>query len=410
MSNTTEDATSGARRVLYAEAVYGEREIEAVVDVLRHRRHQLMNGPAVREFESRIAALLGKRFGVMVNSGSSANLLAIASLDLPRDSEIITPALTFATTVTPLLQCGLIPAFIDVEPDTFVSDVSQIDALIGPKTRGLMIPNLIGNLPDWSALRAVADRHGLALLEDCADTLGARFDDRPTGMLSDISTTSFYASHVLTGAGSGGMLCTNDLTLANRARLLRGWGRSSAQTDESERMEDRFGTMLGDIPYDGKFVFTARGYNLLPSEISAAFGLVQLESLESFLQSRRDNFMQLLRYFTRFESWLMVPRLNPRAHTAWLAFPLVVRSSAPFGRRELQMYFEAHGIQTRTVFTGNILRQPAFADIPRRERAEGYPNADGIMRGGLLLGCHQGLASPDIDYICDTFEGFAKRY
>lgn len=406
MSST---ATDKKTRVLYAEAVYDQREIDAVADVLENHSHELMNGPAVREFEARIAALFGKTVGVMVNSGSSANLLAVASLEMPPGSEVITPALTFSTTVAPLVQLGLIPAFVDVEPDTYVIDVEQIEAMIRPKTRAMMIPNLIGNLPDWSALRSIADRHGLHLIEDSADTVGATYKAQPTGTLSDISTTSFYASHVMTAGGFGGMLCLNSPDLANRARLLRGWGRSSALSGESERIEDRFNASVDGTAYDSKFIFSAVGFNFLPSEIGAAFGLVQYEKLERYIQTRINNFSRLLRYFSEYQDWFVLPKAREDVRTAWLAFPLTIRADAPFKRRDLQIHLETNDIQTRTVFTGNILRQPGFGAIARRERQGGYPNADAVMQGGLLIGCHQGLADQDVDRICAVFDEFAGK-
>jgi CDP-4-dehydro-6-deoxyglucose reductase, E1 len=400
---------SVSKRILYAEAVYDEHEIDAVVGVLRSRAHSLMNGPAVREFEQVIAGLFGKSDGLMVNSGSSANLLAVSSLQLPPGSEVITPALTFSTTVAPIVQNGLIPTFVDVGPDTYVADVTQIEELIGPQTRALLIPNLIGNLPDWTTIRSLAIQHQLVSIEDSADTVGAHYDGTPTGPLSDISTTSFYASHVMTAAGFGGMLCTNDAQLARRAKLLRGWGRSSTLSDESELIDDRFEIELDGIAYDNKFVFEGVGYNFLPSELSAAFGLAQYRSLATFIQRRIDNFHRLFNFFAAYEHWFVLPKQSSRVRTGWLAFPLTVRADAPFERRELQIHFETYGIQTRTVFTGNILRQPGFRRIPRRERQGGYPNADAVMRGGLLLGCHQGLSPEDIDRICEVFSMFARR-
>jgi CDP-4-dehydro-6-deoxyglucose reductase, E1 len=327
-------------RVLYAEAAYGQEEIEAVVEVLRDRPHSLMGGPSVQAFEERIAALFGKRHGAMVNSGSSANLASVGALDLPRGAEVITPALTFSTTVAPLVQTGLVPAFVDVEPDTCNVDAAQVEAMVGPDTRALVIPNLIGNLPDWAALRAIADRHGLLVVEDSADTVGSLYRGEPTGALTDVSTTSFYASHVITCAGFGGMVCTSREDLVERARLLRGWGRSSSITAESERVEDRFDVDVDGVPYDAKFVFSAVGYNFLPSEISAAFGLVQLDRLQTYVDRRIANFGTLLDFFGEFEDWFILPRQQPDTRTAWLAVPLVVRDDAPFTRRDLQVELE----------------------------------------------------------------------
>ncbi|MBI5120491.1 MAG: aminotransferase class I/II-fold pyridoxal phosphate-dependent enzyme [Rhodospirillales bacterium] len=397
-------------RVFYGQAVYGEEEIAAVTDVLRNQSLTLMTGPKVAEFENKIAALFGKKFGLMVNSGSSANLLAFAALDLPKGSEVITPALTFATTVSPLLQLGLVPVFCDVEPDSYVVDTKRIEALIGPKTRALMIPNLIGNLPDWVEIRRIADRNGLYVIEDSCDTLGATVSGRPTGALADISVTSFYASHVVTAAGFGGMVTMNDEILARRATLLRGWGRSSSLMGESESIDARFNAEVDGIPYDSKFIFEGVGYNFLPSEIGAAFGLAQLAKLEGFIQQREANFKTLLDFFAKFEGWFILPAQRAEVRTGWLAFPLIVRPEAPFTRRDLQIHFEKRDIQTRTVFTGNILRQPGFKNIPHRADPKGLANADRVMQGGILIGCHQGLDAKALAYVQESFLALANSF
>lgn len=395
-------------RVFYAQAVFGQEEIDAVVDVLKNRGLALMDGPSVGNFEERVAKLFGKRHGLMVNSGSSAVTIAVAALDLPAGSEVITPALTFATTVAPLVQQSLVPAFVDVEPDTYNIDAAKVEAMIGPKTRALLVPNLIGNLPDWSALRAIANRHKLAVIEDSADTIGSTYKGKPTGSLTDISTTSFYASHVMTCAGFGGMVSFNNEEHARRGRLLRGWGRSSSLVQDSESIENRFSTTIDGIEYDSKFVFEGVGYNFLPSEIAAAFGLVQLDRLPDYAERRVKNYERLRAFFAAYDEWFVLPRQNKDARTPWLAVPLIVKDEAPFSRRDLQVHFESAGVQTRTVFTGNILRQPGFRGIERRESKDGYPNADRVMRGGILLGCHQGMTSEQIDYVCETFTSLVK--
>ncbi len=401
---------TATRRVFYAEAIYGVEEIQAVTHVLKTRPHQLMSGPAVLEFEAKIAALFGKKYGIQTNSGSSANMLALASLDLPPGSEVITPACTFSTTVAPLVQLGLVPAFADVEQDTYVIDVNRIEELITAQTRAMMVPNLIGNLADWARLRAIADEHKLYLIEDSADTVGGLIGGNPTGTLSDISTTSFYASHVITAAGFGGMVCFNQPRLARRAMLLRGWGRSSTLSGESEKVEDRFAASIDGMGYDSKFVFEGVGYNFLPSEIAAAFGLEQLKKLQRNIEIRVRNFKALRRFFEKHEDWFVLPRQGASVHTAWLAFPLVVRDNAPFKRRDLQLHFETEGVQTRPIFAGNLLRHPGFSSIKRKESAHGYPNSDQIMRGGILLGCHQGMDASQSAYICEVFERFARQY
>ncbi|SDD41299.1 CDP-6-deoxy-D-xylo-4-hexulose-3-dehydrase [Paracoccus isoporae] len=394
-------------RVNYGQTVHGEEEIEAVVNVLRSSTQM---GKHVREMQSGVAKLFDKSHGIMVNSGSSANFIAVALLDLPKGAEVITPALTFATTVAPMVQHGLVPAFIDAEDGTYNADADQIEAMIGPDTRAIMIPSLIGNLPDWTRIREIAERHNLIVIEDSADTLGATIGGESTGVNSAISTTSFYGSHVINGAGNGGMLCVNDDDLARRALLLRSWGRTSSLFQEgSEAIENRFNVELDGISYDAKFLFEELGYNLEPSEISAAFGLVQLGKLDRNITAREENFAQHLAFFRDYEEWFILPRQLPDSRTGWLAFPLTLREGAPFTRRDMQIFLEKREIQTRPVFTGNILRQPAMADVESRRRAEGYPVADQVMRGGILLACHHGLDQPQIDYMHEAFTAFAKE-
>ena len=369
-----------------------------------------MCGSSVRAFEERVAELFGKRHALMVNSGSSANLLAIAALGLPKGSEVITPALTFSTTVAPLVQYGLVPSFVDVRLDTFVIDEEKVVEMITPNTTAMLIPNLIGNLPKWDVLSAIAKRYGLVVIEDSADTIGHLYQGAPTSRLSDIATTSFYGSHIVTCAGSGGALCMDDDKLAERARLLRGWGRSSANADESEEVNRRFTHVLNGMIHDNKFIYEAVGYNFLPSEVGAAFGLIQLTRLPQYIDRRIKHYRKLRRFFEQYTEWFVLPHQQENSKTAWLAFPFIVKEASPFSRNDLQVYFENHGIQTRTIFSGNILRQPAFMNINRRESKYGYPNADHIMRGGLLIGCHQGMTDEQFDHICTCFKNFVARY
>ncbi|AUW57393.1 NarL family transcriptional regulator [Sphingobium sp. SCG-1] len=394
-------------RVNYGQTVHGEAEIDAVVEVLRSSTQM---GAKVAGMQDAVAALFAKRFGVMVNSGSSANYLAVELLGLPHGSEVITPVLTFVTTVAPLIRNGLIPAFVDVSEGTYNIDESAIEGMITERTRAMMIPSLIGNLPDWDMIYHIADRHGLAVIEDSADTLGATLRGTSTGTRSDISTTSFYGSHVINAAGNGGMLCMNDETLARRALLLRSWGRSSSLFPDSESIERRFNVTLEGIPYDAKFVFEELGYNLEPSEIGAAFGLVQLGKLEHNIVVRERNFARHLAFFADYEDWFVLPQQLAEARTGWLAFPLTVRADAPFTRRELQTFLEERDIQTRVIFTGNILRQPAMANVKARTCVAGYPVADAVMRGGMLIACHHGLLSEQIDYMHESFAEFASQY
>ena len=394
-------------RVPYGRTVHGEPEIEAVTRVLRSSTQM---GANVAGFQAAVAQRFAKKHGIMVNSGSSANYLAVELLGLPAGSEVITPALTFATTVAPIVKCGLIPVFVDVEPDTFNIDVGQIEGAVSDKTRAIMVPSLIGNLPDWEAIWDIAQRHDLFVIEDSADTLGATLRGKSTGLYSHISTTSFYGSHVINCAGNGGMLCLNDDGWLKEALLLRSWGRDSSLFSDSESIENRFDVDLEGIPYDAKFVFSRIGYNMEPSEIGAAFGLVQIDRLEQNIDIRARSFAAQKAFFADHEDWFILPREIADARTGWLAYPMIVRDDAPFIRRDLQIFLERRGVQTRTVFTGNILRQPGFRDIARRELPGGYPNADRVMRGGMLMACHHGLTPEDIAYVHDQFRDFARAY
>jgi CDP-6-deoxy-D-xylo-4-hexulose-3-dehydrase len=389
--------------VPYGKSVHGEEEIAAVVEVLRN---STLMGKNVREMEARVAALFAKKWGIMVNSGTSANYLAVELLNLPPGTQVITPVLTFSTTVAPLIRNKLIPVFIDVSEGTYNIDVNQIENMITPKTKAMMIPNLIGNLSDWDILRRIADQYHLALIEDSADTLGALLRNESTGTRSDISTTSFYGSHVINCAGNGGMLCVNNPDYEQRAKLLRSWGRSSSLFVESEKIENRFNVDLEGIGYDAKFVFAEAGYNLEPSEMGAAFGLVQLSKLPLNIKLREQNFQKHLDFFKDYEDWFILPKQMPDSVTGWLAMALTVKDTAPFTRKKLQIYFEERGIQTRPIFTGNILRQPGFKQVECIKQQVGYPVADAVMRGGILIGCHHGLTEEMLGHIHNTFKKF----
>ncbi len=397
-------------RVNYGQTVHGEEEIAAVTHVLRTSTQM---GGHVREMQDRVSKLFDKKHGIMVNSGSSANYLAIEILKLPEGSEVITPALTFATTVAPVVRNKLIPSFVDVEPGTYNIDPNAIERMITDKTKAMMIPSLIGNLADWDRIAEIAAAHDLIVVEDSADTLGATINGTSTGTRSHISTTSFYGSHVINCAGNGGMLCVNDEDYAREALLLRSWGRSSSLFQEAKTSEDinnRFDIIVGGYEYDRKFVFEDLGYNVEPSEMGAAFGLVQLDKLDRNITAREDNFERQLKFFKEYEDWFILPEQLPNSRTGWLAFPLTIRPDAPFSRREMQTHLEGCDIQTRVVFTGNILRQPAMQNVDARTEKDGYPNADDVMRGGVLLACHHGLTSEQIDYMHDSFRSFATKF
>lgn len=367
---------------------YGEEEINAVVNCLRDGWIAGF-GPKSIEFENKVAKLFGKKFGVFVNSGSSACLLALACLNLPKGTKVLTPACTFSTTVAPIIQLGLIPVFIDVGITTYVSDATDVINNITDEIKVIMLPNLIGNKPDWERIRKgliEIGREDIILIEDSADTITTTYE-------SDISTTSFYASHVITAGGSGGMVMFNDENLKKICLQYRDWGRIG---DNSESMSDRFNHNVDEIPYDYKFLYGVLGYNMKSSEMNAAFGLVQLEKFNKFEKIRRSN---VERYIERL---LDVPEIvlpDDSIKPNWLAIPLQYSN-----RLELLNYLENNNIQTRVTFAGNVTRHPIYRDY-----LESFTNSDIIMKDGFLLGAHHGMNVDDVDYVCDKIIEFFTK-
>ena len=393
-------------KISYAKTVYGQEEIDAVVKCLNESTQM---GNYSRQFESKIAQLFEKKECLYVNSGSSALFIAIESLEFPENSEVITPALTFGTTVGCLLKNNLIPSFIDVEPLTYCIDVSQIEKSINKNTVAIIAPNLMGNICDWEEIRTIADKHNLIVIEDSADTLGATIEGKSSGHFSDISITSFYGSHIINCAGNGGALCINNEEALKRAKLLRSWGRSSSLFDEkSEAIENRFNIVLDGIDYDAKFVFEMAGYNLEGSEVGAAFGLAQLKKLQRNIKIRQDNFNAQSAFFEKYNEFFSNPKEKSNASTAWLAFPILIKENTKFSRRDLQIYLEKREIQTRVVFTGNILRQPMMKSAKYKVSEIGYKNADAIMERAFLLPVHHGLTEEMINRLHHTIDEFLE--
>ena len=386
-------------KIYYGKAVYGKEEIKASIDVLKNKSLSLIDGKSVKKLENKIANTFGKKYGLMVNSGSSANLLAFACLKLKKGSEVITPTLTFSTTVAPIYQLGLIPHFIDVDKNNFVANIEQIVKAINKKTKAIIIPNLLGNVPDWKKIHKISKKYDLKIIEDSADTIGYKLYRSNFGNFSDITTNSMYASHIITGAGFGGMVCFNDKKLYEQAKLLRGWGRSSAIFNESEGIEKRFSTKVDGIPYDGKYIFEDLGYNFLPSEISAAFALEQLKKLPNNIKIRIKHFEKLKKFFSKYPDLFNIPSQLKGLKTPWLAYPIIIKNELKINRQKLQIFLEKKGIQTRTIFTGNILRQPIMKKKMFKKVKNAEINSNYIMKNGILIGCHHGLKDFNVNYM-----------
>jgi len=367
---------------------YGEEEIKAVEESLRSGWLG-GQGPKSVEFEEKIAKQFGKKYGVFVNSGSSACLLALASLQLPKGTKVITPACTFSTTLAPIIQLGLIPIFVDVGLNDYVANINQVLESITPDVKVIMLPNLIGNKPNWKKLKndlKYLGRPDIILIEDSADTVTYTPE-------SDIATTSFYASHVITAGGSGGMVMFNDKKLVNICLQFRDWGRLGG---DSEIMSERFNHMVDGIPYDHKFLYSVLGYNFKSSEMNAAFGLVQLERFKTFEQIRRANIERYIENLKDVEE-ILLPDDSIKPN--WLAIPLQTEK-----RFELLNFLEDNNIQTRVTFAGNVTRHPVY-----REYLQEFINSDTIMKNGFLLGAHHGMTIEDVDYVCDKIKEFFSK-
>lgn len=371
------------RKVWYAPnkfESYGEDEILAVERCLRDGWLAGF-GKRSLEFELRVSKLFGKAHGLFVNSGSSAIILALSGLGLAPGSEVVTPACGFSTTVAPIVQLGLTPVFCDADLTTYVTSVEHLKKVVTENTKCLLLPNLVGNVPDWKAIREAFPH--VILIEDSADTI-------IKNECTDVSTTSFYASHVITAGGTGGMVMFNSAEHLKRATMFRDWGRIG---DNIEEPSARFNYSVDGIPYDWKFLYGALGYNMKACEMNAAFGLAQLDKLDGFLAKRRAN---VERYLENMKGTKYYTLPDDSVKPNWLAIPFQCPD-----RMELLTFLEMNEVQTRVCFAGNITRHPAF-----EQYKQPFENADTIMRNAFLLGAHHGMDIEDVDYVCDLLKKF----
>jgi CDP-4-dehydro-6-deoxyglucose reductase, E1 len=377
----------------------------------------LTTGRFARDFERSLAQFVGVRHALLVNSGSSANLLAVAALASPMlgerrlqpGDEVITCATGFPTTLNPILQYGLVPVFLDVEIGTYNIDVARLEEAVGPRTRAIVIAHTLGNPFNVDVVRDVAERHRLWLVEDCCDALGAEYRGRKVGTFGDLATLSFYPAHHIT-MGEGGAVLTSDPGLKKIVESLRDWGRDCwCDPGRENTCGKRFGWQLGELPfgYDHKYVYGQIGYNLKATDMQAAVGVSQLRKLPGFISRRRHNFRFLLERLRSLEQALILPCATEGTDPSWFGFPITVRENAGVSRRDVITFLDARRIGTRLLFGGNLLRQPAYSAAPRRIVGD-LKRADQVMERTFWVGVFPGLTEEMLDYVVTSLHAALK--
>ena len=402
----------GETRVNYAGRVFDEKEIQNLVDASLD--FWLTYGDYSRTFEKKLAEYLGLRWALLVNSGSSANLLAFMALTSPllkerqiqRGDEVITVACGFPTTVAPIIQYGAVPVFIDVELQTANADVTQLQQALSPKTKAVMLAHTLGNPFDVQAIKAFCQKHNLWLIEDNCDALGSRINGQLTGTFGDIGTSSFYPPHHMT-MGEGGAVYTSNPLLNKIMLSLRDWGRDCwCDSGHDNTCGCRFTGQFGTLPfgYDHKYVYSHFGYNLKATDLQAAIGCAQLDKFPSLVQKRKDNYQALATALKNIP-WLQIQTAIPRADPSWFGFLMTLSSDAPLTRNQLAEHLEKNKIQTRNLFAGNLTRHPCFETLKEGtdyRLAVPLTNTDTIMNQSLWIGVYPGMSEHHLSYIVST--------
>jgi CDP-6-deoxy-D-xylo-4-hexulose-3-dehydrase len=329
--------------------------------------------------------------------------------NLPPGSEVITPALTFSSDVAAIYHVDCTPVFLDVGIDDYQAQVDRIEDAIGEQTRAILIPDLMGGICDWDEVRAIAERRGLFVIHDSADTLGGRLRGSHTAARADISITSFSPHHIITALGTGGMVFFDDDALLDRALALRAWGRSSEKFLYGSRQQDSDGRFLEDldgIEYDGLFIFEEEAYGFIPSECGAAFGIEQMNKIDRLWKLREERFRWHTEFLRGHEEKLVLPSILPDTETTWLCYPIQIRPETGLGRRHFQRTLEDAGIMCRVIFSGNITRHPMMDGKSYRVHPDGLANCDRIMEQGVMLPCHPTLTREDCDYVHEVIAEF----
>ena len=403
----------GISKVNYAGRVFDELELVNAVDASLD--FWLTEGRFSEQFAEKIADFLGVEHVWLTNSGSSANLLAFSALTsetlgdkrLKAGDEVISVAAGFPATVTPIIQYGLIPVFIDVQIPTYNIDVSKIRAAITPKTRCIFIAHTLGNPFDLDAIMEIANEHDLWVIEDNCDAFGSKYDGKYTGTFGHLSTISFYPAHHIT-TGEGGAIITNDPVLSNLVRTFRDWGRDCyCAGGEYNTCGKRFSQAFGKLPlgYDHKYVYSEIGFNLKMTDIQAAIGAAQIDKLPGFCEARKKNFKRYMEIFGKYTEFFILPEATPKSDPAWFSFIITVKDTAPFRRDDIVRFFADKLIETRTLFAGNMAKQPAFMNKNFRI-ADTLDNTDFIMNNTFFLGTYPGLTDAMFDYVEEALKKF----
>lgn len=397
--------------------VFDHEEIDNAIQVAKEG--WWTEGRFGKQFEKDFSQCMGVRYVSIVNSGSSANLVALASLTskvfgekrLQKGDEYITTAVAFPTTVNPGILYGLTPVFVDAELDTLNIDVSKIEKAITKKTKLIMVAHTLGKPFNLDAIVKLVQKYDLWLIEDCCDALGSRYDGKLVGTFGHIATYSFYPAHQIT-MGEGGAVITNNSLIHRSIRQFRDWGRDCwCDTGKDNTCGKRFGWELGDLPYgyDHKYSYSQIGYNLKLTDFQAAIGVAQLKKLPSFIKKRKENFKKLYDFFQTYEKYFILMKVSKKEDPCWFGFPLVVRENAPFTRNELTEYLEKNNIGTRNVFSGNLLRHPAYLDL-KYKTAGKIIHADCVMKNAFWLGVFPGITDEMTKYVKKTIKNFLAPF
>lgn len=405
----------GETPVRYAGRIFDEKELQSLVD--SSLDFWLTEGRFAEEFQAEFADFIGLEYAILTNSGSSANLLALSALTssllgdrkLNKGDEVITVAAGFPTTVNPIIQNGMVPVFVDVDPGTYNADIDQIREAVTPNTKAIFLAHTLGNPFDLDSIMSIVEEHNLWLVEDCCDALGSAYKGRNVGTFGHIATCSFYPAHHIT-IGEGGMVVTDDDILARAITSFRDWGRDCyCQGGENNTCGRRFSGQYGTLPegYDHKYVYSHIGYNLKVTDMQAAIGVEQMKKLPEFVRKRKENFIEWMAGFEPYSKFFKLPQATPGSDPAWFAFPVSVNDDAGFSRTELTDYLASQRVETRNLFGGNLLRQPAYLNIESRVHGN-LANTDMIMKNTFFLGTFPGMKMEMISYTMDIINDFLK--